>query len=594
MMARLEKIRHRLRKFSETGRGRMLISACFALLLVGVTASVLPITFLTNDDSSIMYAFAGYFTGEPYPIHGFVNLPLGYLSSMLYMLLPQIPWWAVLQLLCVTISIWVIFYTIWDIAAANNVSHLCVIIIQTLLYALVLVHAVARLSFTMTAAMLGTAGVLRLFSADTGGARREPLSQLALLESMALMIACFLFRNSTGYSLLCFWAAGVVYHALNVCFVGLPENRRTELKRLGAYVLAGVAVFAALIWLNGWSNRNMNPEGYAQFEEARGEFFDFPHVAYEDDPAFYASIGWDKETYDLVSKACFIDPHVTAESLNAVVAHGTGAAQQSLTTRLTSALDYGETFFRTNGAAQYMLVVPVLTALATVYYFLRARKRVVEMLLVLGLSLGAFALCLYLCMVQRLILRAFQVIALPTAALLIPLMFRIRADNIAKPQKKAGKMVGLALVLLGLFSLSWSMTKTVLWFNSYHPQQEIANMRTAEAYAMEHKENAYIIQPTFIYNNEAFKTYPNQKPTNIIDWGDTGMYSGWKTRQLESNNLSALRPEIFQQEHVYLMGTGSAKELQVLVDYLIKHAGAKGLKQVDTVGEGYAVYKVVY
>ena len=42
------------------------------------------------------------------------------------------------------------------------------------------------------------------------------------------------------------------------------------------------------------------------------------------------------------------------------------------------------------------------------------------------------------------------------------------------------------------------------------------------------------------------------------------------------------------------MGTSSAKELQVLVDYLIKHADAKGLKQVDTVGEGYAVYKVVY
>ena len=594
MKARLENIRQTLRQLAETGRGRMQISACIALLFVGVTAAILPITFLTNDDSSIMYAFAGYFTGEPYPIHGFVNLPLGYLTSLLYMILPQVPWWPVLQLLCVTISIWVMFYTIWDIAVENNISHWWVIVIQTLLYALVLIHPVARLSFTMTAAMLGTAGVLRLFSVDTGGTKREPLSLLALLESLALMIACFLFRNSTGYSLLCFWAAGVAYHALNVCFVGLPENRRAELKRLGAYAIAGVAVFAALIWLNGWSNQNMNPEGYAQFEEARGEFFDFPHVAYADDPAFYASIGWDKETYDLVGKACFIDPHVTAESLNAVVAHGTGAAQQSLPARLKGALDYGETFFRTNGAAQYMLVVPVLTALAAAYYFLRARKRIVEMLLVLGLSLGAFALCLYLCMVQRLILRAFQVIALPTAALLIPLMFRIRADNICKPQRKAGKIVGVALVLLGLFSLSWGMTKTVLWFESYHPQQEIANMRTVEAYAMEHKGNAYIIQPTFIYNNEAFKTYPGQKPTNIIDWGDTGMYSGWKTRQLENNNLSALRPEIFSEEHVYLMGTKSAKELQVLVDYLVKHAGAKGLTQVDMVGEGYAVYKVVY
>ncbi|MPM63803.1 hypothetical protein SDC9_110687 [bioreactor metagenome] len=572
----------------------MFISACMTLFFVGLTAALLRITFLTNDDASIMYTFAGYFTGEPYPIHGFVNLPLGYLTSLLYMILPQVPWWPVLQLLSVAISIWVIFYTLWDIGAANNTPHAVMIAILTLLYALVLVYPVARLSFTLTACMLGTAGVLRLFSNDTGGQVREPLSLLALLESLALMIGCFLFRNSTGFSMICFWAAGVVYHALNIGFCWTAEQKKQNLKRLGLYAIAGIAIFAALIWLNNWSNQNMNPEGYAAFEEARGEFFDFPHVAYDEDPDFYASIGWDRQTYNLVSVACFIDPGVTADRLNAVVAHGAVGAELGLTARLQAAFAYGETFFRTNGAGQYMLVVPVLTALAAGLYFLRERKRGVEMLMVFGLALGAFALCLYLCLVQRLILRAFQVIALPTAVLFLPLLLRIRADNRAMPLKRWGRGIGLAMLLLSLFGLGWSMTKTVLWFDSYHPAKQIEQMREAEAYAMDHSENVYIVQPTFIYNNEAFKTYPGEKPTNIIDWGDTGMYSGWKTRQLEKNGLSALTPEIFRQERVYLMGTQSAKELQVLIDYLIKDAGAAGVERVDLFGGDYAVYKVVY
>ena len=587
-------IRQTLRGLADTWRGRMFFSACLTLLFVGLTAAMLPITFLTNDDASIMYTFAGYFTGEPYPIHGFVNLPLGYLTSLLYMALPGVPWWPVLQLLCVSISIWVMFYTLWDIGKANGMPHVVMLVILTLLYALVLVYPVARLSFTMTACMLGTAGVLRLFAMDTGSPAGESLSLLVLLESLALMISCFLFRNSTGFSMICFWAAGVVYHALNIGFRWTPEQKRLNLKRLGAYALVGVAVFSALIWLNGWSNQNMNPEGYAVFEEARGEFFDFPHVSYEEDPAFYASIGWDKETYNLVSAACFIDPNVTAANLNAVVAHGAGGTEQGLTARLTDALAYGETFFRTNGAAQYMLVVPAITALAAALYFMRGRKRWVELLILVGLALGAFALCLYLCLVQRLILRAFQVIALPTAVLLIPLLLRIRGENAALPPRRWGRWVGIAMLLLSLFGLSWSMTKTVLWFNSYQPEAQITNMRVAEGYAMEHPKNVYIVQPTFIYNSEAFKSYPDQKPVNIIDWGDTGMYSGWKTHQLEVNGLTALTPDIFTQENVYLMGTDGAKELQVLVDYLVKDAGAAGIERVDSFGEGYAVYKVVY
>jgi hypothetical protein len=583
-----------LKRAADSRHGRMVLSAFLTLLLVGITACLLPITFLTNDDASIMYTFAGYYTGEPYPIHGFINLPLGYLVSMLYLLAPAVPWWPVLQLICVAAAIWAIFHTLWNIGAQNGVAHGWMLLLDAVLYALVLIYPLARLSFTMTACVLGSAGVLRLFSADTGRDAREPLPLLAMLESLGLMIACFLFRNSTGYSLVCFWAAGVVYHALNTGVYRTAGERKREFLRLGAYALAGILAFGSLVWLNGWTYRNMNPEGYATFEEARGNFFDFPHVAYADDPAFYESIGWDKETYLLVENGCFIDPSVTAESLNAVIERGAAGAKSGLTEKLSDALAYGEAFFRGNGAAQYMLAVPALTAAGALYYVLLGRRRWIDFSILTALSLGAAALCFYLCWKERLILRAFQAIALPTAVLLPALFLRVCGANRRGGIGRAGKIAGVGLAILALAAFGWSLTKTALWFDSYHPAQQIADMRAAERYAMDHRENVYIVQPTFIYNNEAFKTYPDEKPVNIVDWGDTGMYSGWKTRQLEINGLDALTPEIFRLDNVFLMGTAGAAELQVLIDYLVADAGAKGIERADGFGDGYAVYKVVY
>ena len=573
--------------------GRMQLSACLTILFVGLTAALFPITFLTNDDASILYTFAGYFTGDPYPIHGFVNLPLGYITSLLYMLQPGVPWWPVLQLICVSISIWVIFYTLWDIGALNGMVAWKMVLINALLYATVLVYSVARLSFTLTACMLGTAGVLRLISADSGGLEREQLTIYAMLESLALMIFCFLFRNSTGFSMVCFWAAGVVYHVLNTFVWQKKPERKNELLRLGSFIVACLVVFGGLVWLNGWSYTNMNPEGYAAFEDARGRYQDFPHVTYEEDPAFFASLGWDEQIYNLVDHYCYIDPHVTADSLNAILAYDTGNTAK-LTERISSAMDYGEAFFRGNGPAEYMLAAPVLAALWALFWFLREKKRAVEALVVFGLASGAFLLCLYLCFVERLILRAFQVIAIPSAVLMLPLGLRVRGTEPEQIKRKAAKVLRMALVGITLIVLGWSIAKSWLWLGQYKPQQQMQDMRTVEAYAMAHEENVYLYMPTFIYNNEAFKTYPNEKPTNMLDWGDTGMYSGWKTRQLEINGLTALTPDIFAKDNVYLMGTADGKELDVLFDYLKKDAGATGISQVDTIGTGYAVFKVAY
>ena len=572
----------------ETKSGRMLASAVLTLALIGLTAALFPITFLTNDDTSIMYTLAGYYTGNPYPVHGFISLPLGYFASFLYSLLPGVPWWPVLQLLAVGASIWIVFFSVMEAGKRPLLSFG----VNLTLYAAVFVYAVARLSFTLTACLLGTAGVVRLLSADTRYTVEPRRMRNVFVSSLALMALCFLFRNSTGYSLACFWAAAVAYHALNDAAYLEKPQKKGALLRLGGYALTGGALFLALVLLNGWAYTNLNPPEYAAFEDARGQYMDFPHVTYEEDPAFFASIGWDEETYDLVEQFCFLDENVTADAMNAIVAHT--ETEQSVAAELSGALAYGEAFFRGNGPAEYMLVFPVLLALWSLVWFFREKKRAADALIVAGVALGAFALCFYLCVKERLIVRSFQVIAVPMAAACAPLALRIRAANPPRKSHAAKKILRSALIVLTLFALGWSVTKSWLWLGTYDPSGLNANVRTVETYAMEHIENAYIYAPRSLKNYEAFKAYPDEKPTNLIDWGDTGMYSGWKTLQIEQNGIGSFNAEMFRQENVFLIGKADASDLQVLLRYLQKHDGASGLETIDTIGTEYAVYRVAY
>jgi hypothetical protein len=216
------------------------------------------------------------------------------------------------------------------------------------------------------------------------------------------------------------------------------------------------------------------------------------------------------------------------------------------------------------------------------------------MLIVAGIAFGAFALCFYLCVKQRLIVRAFQVIAVPMAAACIPLALRIRTENPRRAGHAAKRALHIALVALSVAVLVWSTAKSWLWLGEFDPSEASANLRTVETYVMEHPENAYIYAPRSLKNYETFKAYPNQKPTNLIDWGDTGMYSGWKTLQIHENGIETYSAAMFRQDNVLLLGKADASDLQVLLLYLQKHDGASGLATIDTIGTDYAVYRVVY
>ncbi|MEG1755969.1 MAG: hypothetical protein RRZ24_02050 [Clostridia bacterium] len=580
--------KHRYRSVISGTGGRWATSALLAALCMLLTFALYRTTFLNNDDTNIMYAIAGYRTGQPFPTHRFINVALGWLIYRLYGALPAIPWWAVYQIAMLWLSTTVIFSSIRKICQRAKIEDWVAVVALVLLYGTMLVYTVAWVAFTLTAAMLGTAAMSLVFALDWETDARATQWWTAA-GSLVLLVLCFFTRNSSGYSMLCFVGAAVFYQFLKT------RGRRRAAVCCYAAVAGGLVAGAVL--LNHVGIVRLNAPNYVSFEEARGEFIDFPHITYEDDPAFFAKIGWDKTIYDLADNRCYIDECINADTMMAVVSAQL-QQQPGVGARLTDALNYGIKYFRGSGVSQYMLVVPVLLLLLATWIFLRGKKGGTELLVCCAVAAGSFILCFYLCVIGRFPVRTFMLIAIPAAvaeALLTAQLYRLDEKGCVL-EKRIFRAVRVVLYSVGGMMLLWSIIMTQRALLAYDKSEQVEQNAAAEQYVIAHSENLYITDVTSLENIALFTVYPdeNERPVNLVDWGGTGMYSGWKQKQLQTNGLERLSGEIFRGDNVYFVTAASSDRLDILYAYLVKHMGATGYDRTDLITGDIGVYHFLF
>ncbi len=570
--------------------GRWLISAALAGVCMALTFALFKVTFLNNDDANILYALAGYRSGAPYPTHRFINVALGLLISGLYRAAPSIPWWTVCQLTMLFAALTVIGACALKLADRALLPLWAALGLIALLYMTVFVYPVAWIAFTLTAGMLGTAACALIVAIDwERDARLQRRASAA--GAVALLLLCFFTRNSSGYSMLCFAAAAALYQLIKA-----PVRMRV---RVACALAAGVAAAALAVCLNNWGVARYNPPYYAEFEAARGHFIDYPHVTYEEDPAFFASLGWDKTIYDLADNLCYLDTAVNAETMNAIAAYPY-AEDAGMLRRLAGALAYGEAFFRGSGVSQYMLAVPVLLTLWLLALCIRRRGKSAELPIACAVAAGAFLLCFYLCFAGRFPVHTFMLIAIPTTVMEWLLLLCMWGEKRTFTQNKQiggekRKYIARYLQFVGIFltsaAVAWSLGMTQKTLFDTDRTALVEQNAAAETYAMEHPDNIYLTDVTSLENIGAFTVYPEEKPVNLIDWGGTGMHSGWKEAQLAANGLASLSAGLFRQENVYFITAVDSDKLAMLDAYLTAHAGAVGYTCIEPVADGLAAYR---
>lgn len=561
---------------------RFLVALLLALALFFGALCVATPTFYDNDDTNIASALAGDLSGTPYPAHPFLNPILSVAVSFFYRVLPAIPWWYVFQCAAILFSLAVIGSCILELSYQKKLPLIVSLLLYGVLAGGLMLYPLFLATFTLTSACLGAAAVGLLLT-DLGALSKKR-RRWRFAASLWLLILCFLFRNSSGYSVLCFYLGALVYQGARI--LKLRQGRPAFL-RLSAFGLISLALCFVLVLVNGWGQSHYNAEEFPAFEEARGRYLDYPVDSYSDNPALYASVGWDQELYAMVKQWFYMDERVTAATLDTLI-EGSASSRQSLSEALAAFRE----FLSPRPLAIYQGAIPVLLLLSGLFLYRRHRENGLPLLFGCFMLLGGAALTLFLLLSGRIVLRAYQLILIPTGAsvLLLTLNALPEPALFSKSGRisRLGFLFPAALALATLF-FSYKAVRTTL---SYDTAPILSKSQALMQYVLEHNENVYI-RDTHVANNvDALTVYPEKKPTNLLDWGGTAAYTGAREAQLDFYGLRPYTAEVFFRENVYLISDPDSRDYKSFSAYLRKEFGA-ALVRTDTVADGVEVFQAI-
>lgn len=573
-----------LKKLTSTPVRRFFTCLLLGLCLFLAGCCLSTPTFYDNDDTNIAFALAGYLSGEPYPAHPFLNPILSAFVSFLYRILPWLPWWYLLQAAAVLISLAVVGACLFAIGEEKGLHPLLSL---ALFFGLALgsfYYPLFLATFTLTSACLGTAAVCLLLVPK----KNDQSFTKGDLLSLVFLALAFLFRNSSGISLLCFYAGALVYRLARLAAKKANKSAILSLTALGACAL-GLSL--CLVFINSWGRAHLHDPGFPEFDEGRSRFLDYPVDSYSENPELYAALGWDGPLYNLVKHWFYMDERVTTEALTAI------QAGSKATPPRTPAAIFEELyrFFSLRPLAVYTALVPCLFLLGGLFRIRQEQNSRLPLLFALLMLLGGCALTLYLVLSGRIVLRAFQLIAIPTGASVLFLSLLA----LPKREEAAKKSLSLSRRLLGIPSLIFLGLALVLCCQlgrmtlRYDGTELLMESRALFAYVLEHPDTVFI-RDTHVANNvDALTVYPDQKPVNLLDWGGTSAYTGAKQLQLERFDLLPFTAEVFFREDVRLITSPDSRDYKSFVSYLESRYPGADLRLETMITEQAAVYRVM-
>lgn len=281
-----------------------------------------------NDDTAMKDILSGTYTGVPDGHNIQMLYPLGWCISMLYKMLPRLPWYGVFLCGCQFFSVWIALCTLLPYLSEKKTKRSWLLFFTAAIGSLFLYEFIF-VQYTVTAGLLAAAAILRLLmSPDVS-------------------------KNG-------FWK----YHSVTVFLIVLSFYLRTEMLLLLSPFLALAGLFR--IWKEqpdqkkrAWRNYLLLASGilllmeaglladraaygsrewrsFRQFFDDRTSVYDFYGIPdYETNKVFYEQIGLSKEGYTLLLNYNFdLDEEIDTETMAKIAAYAAENQQQSVFYRM--------------------------------------------------------------------------------------------------------------------------------------------------------------------------------------------------------------------------------------------------------------------
>lgn len=588
------KVKNKVKDFRMMKRRRMqwIISGSLSIVLFMITYLTTDVLFSTNDDIRIMYALAGYNTGEPYACHPFINFFLGKLISVQYQLFPEIPWYAVFHCTCLFVGTMVIGKCLYKIAEKKKCPVYIPIIFQIVLFYTILIFPVVSMQFSTTPAVLGIAAAALVYSLDiTNDEKKYIYGDLVI--SILFLFVCYMTRSFTWYCVMCFYGLAIFYQLIHFFPKFTKEGKNWIFVFGGCIVITVIGVFGlrtSSLYIKAKMELNKEFEVYNEY---RTEFQDYKkRPNYEENISFYQNIGWTENTYRAVLGLVFLDENINADSMQKITEEYENSSKGRT---LTDAYSTAISIFQENRVAKTGIAVIIFLFVSILIISIRNRQLWRELLCS---SLGFFGYCVmffYLSYRGRLPIRTFMVITISEAVLLFTFLMSVLRIPTRKKTYLFFSSICIGLFLLVVYNIRAIYLTDECTKTQTKTSATVEQVIDFEQYALEHQEDVFIYDFTVAtVQREPFVVYPNQRPTNCIISGGSYTFSSIYYQQLKTNHMDLLYWENLLEDNIFYVSADIS--FVELVQKNIEEKTGKEIKykEIEAFGNsGVKIYKFV-
>ena len=558
-----------------------------SVLLIGIICYLIALCcgamiFLTNDDTSIQDTLSGRYTGSPFPVHQFISVFLSYPVYWLYRFIPGPEWWLLISQAVMLINLLLINCVIGNMADKNSYPLYLTCLLVFLIDFTYFCYPISNTAYTVVSSFFGTASMLLLMM-------RPKRKSIYVLSAVLFLISLF-YRHSAGLVMLC-------YVLMAWLFVFLEKQEGFSIRKTLPFLLVALLSVVLTFGLNKISASvldQVNGADYNSMVSARGQYMDYPHDTYEENPQIYKDVGWSYDTYTLVNAWWYWDPNVTEDSFRYVMSNSRSGLRPDVGTIISRWMSFPEKDGRVRSAVYIWLGISGI-ALASVILSRQWKK----LLLFILNMLGTGVLLIYQLYTGRIVYRSLIICVIPSvcfnSALLV--MTYGNVENKKKLVRATCCVLTLCLIPLGIFLLGPGGMAAQKASATQLNEKEIAQAEYAKA----HPENIYIKHTVTTFDNSPYA----DRPVNLMDWGKPDYGSAAQKQKLKANGIDRLSGETMKKDNVYFLAEvdlasmegetlPSDDRLTHLYGWLKDGYGATGIQQVDQVYDGIYVYHFVF
>lgn len=587
-------------KQKHTGIINLIISLLIAAGMFVLFRLLTGFIYLTNDDMYLQAIVSGELSGTPDAHMIYSNYILGLILSLLYRLIPAIPWYGIYLVGVCFVCEWIILYRCLS-GCRKICTKAAVSVLFFILSFCAIFRHIAMIQYTVVAAIAGGTAVFYALTIDIQSDKKRLIREYIVVAALALV--SLIIRDKVFFMMVPFAACG---------WLGkwITDKNKSKAKNI-RYValLAGIVCLMLLVCgadrlAYRIGSDSSEWQEYFRYNKAREQIMDYNSFPdYDSNREFYDELGISREAYEGVSKYYLTLPqkNLNSETMPIIAdkAIAVSRAGQTFKEHITGVIrSFVGCNINYSDRPMNIVVYGMWMCLAVTVVLLKNKSMLLQLVLLFVTRMGMW---IYIIRQGRYPDRITQGLYFVELVMLIAIFILNGKDIADKGLSKKICMWG-AFVITGAISLYIGIPKAIavkgenagkLFFGTSYQQ--------LKEYCAGNKDNIYLADMNSVshFSASVFKSAVENDEIcdNLLPMGGWMNVSPLITDSLGRYAVKDITKDLVDNEHVYFVFMESeATPEQYLTDFYrseLKDSNV-GLKRTDILNTDAGINYIIY